>query len=83
MQHILTEEQTKMLYSVMEMKYNDFKAKNGWNLTEEMEQNYREGIIDFCDALIYASSQITYEVSTIRTELEDIFDEMDNKEGDE
>ena len=80
MAHILNEEQKEIFLRQMGHLYNNFKAINSWHLTEEMESNYKEGTIDFCDALIYASSQITYDISNLRNEVEELFEKMDNRD---
>lgn len=83
MKHILTEEEEESFLRQIGRLYNNFRAIKGLHLTEEMESDYKEGIIDFCDALIYASSQITYDISSLRNKVEELFEEMDNKESEE
>lgn len=83
MSKILMEDERKEFMDRMAVVYNNFKSIGGWNNTQEREANWREGIIDLCDSLIYVSSPITYEISTLRSDLEDLFDNMDNEENDE
>lgn len=77
--YILTEEQEKDFIKQMEVLYRNYKNINSGNWTHEC--SYKEGIIDFCDALIYASSRITYDISHLRSEVEYLLDEIDNEEN--
>jgi len=61
-------------------KYNDFKVENQWGLTNEMCENYLNGIMDFCDSLIQTNSQIVYDISTLRNEVEEKFADVDLEE---
>ena len=77
MKHLLNEEQKQNFISQVGRVYRNFKAINSGNWTHESA--YREGIVDFCDSLIFVSSEITYDISTIRSEVESLFDEIDNE----
>ena len=78
MRHILTEEQKKAFIRRMGHTYKNFKTINSGNWTHESA--YRMGIVDFCDDLISVSREITYDISTLRSEIEYLFDEIDNEE---
>ena len=80
MRHLLEPEQQEIFLRQMAHLYNNFKAIKGWALLDENTSDYREGIIDFCDALIYASSEITYDISTLRNEVEELFETMENRD---
>ena len=73
MKHILSEEQEKNFIRRVGIVYKNFKAINSGNWTHESA--YKEGIIDFCDSLIFVSSEITYDISHLRTEIECLLDE--------
>ena len=75
--NILNDEQTQEFIQRVGVVYRNFKKINSgdWKDCEA----YKMGIIDFCDSLIFVSSQITYEVSTMRTEVECLLDEIDNE----
>lgn len=80
MAHLLSEEERKVFISLVKANYETFKVNNGRALSEQMQENYREGIIDLCDSLIGASSQLTFDVASLRNEIEEMFDEMDGEE---
>jgi hypothetical protein len=77
MTRILTAEQKDNFLCKIGQTYRNFKACNRGNWTHESA--YRQGIVDFCDDLIYVSSEITYEISILRNEVEEIFDGIDNE----
>lgn len=77
MKHILTDEQKEEFLNRMGVVYRGYKKINSDNWSNET--SYREGIIDFCDSLIFVSSEITYEISSLRNEIEYLFDEIDNE----
>lgn len=83
MAHILTEELEEIFLRQVGHLYNNFQVIKGFHLTEENKSDYLMGIIDFCDALIYASDQITYDISSLRNKVEELFEEMDNKDTEE
>jgi hypothetical protein len=76
MKHLLNEEQEEAFIRQVGHVYKNFKKINQGNWTHESA--YKEGIIDFCDSLIYVSSEITYDISHIRNEVECLLDEIDN-----
>ena len=78
MKHILSEEQEKNFIRRVGIVYKNFKAINSGNWTHESA--YKDGIIDFCDSLIFVSSEITYDISHLRTEIECLLDEIDNED---
>ena len=77
MKHLLNEEQKENFIRRVGVVYRNFKAINTGNWTHESA--YRTGIVDFCDSLIFVSGEITYDISTIRSEIESLFDEIDNE----
>ena len=77
MKPLLTDEQTQAFLHQMAVTYRNFKAINSGNWTHECA--YKDGIIDFCDSLISASAEITYDISNLRNEVEALLDEIDNK----
>lgn len=77
--HILNESQKEALLRRMERIYRQFKKDFDW----QDEKHYREGIIDFCDAIIFVSSEHTYEISSLRSDIEELFDEIDYEMEDE
>ena len=77
MKHLLNEEQERAFIRRIGVVYRNFKAINSGNWTHESA--YREGVVDFCDSLIFVSSEITYDISNIRSEIESLFDEIDNE----
>jgi hypothetical protein len=81
MKHLLNEEQKQNFISQVGRVYRNFKAINSGDWTHESA--YREGIVDFCDSLIFVSSEITYDISNIRSEIESLFDEIDNENDSE
>lgn len=78
MSNILTNEQKESLLRRIGVVYKNFKAINRGNWTHESA--YKMGIIDFCDSIIFVSSQHTCEVASLRAEVEFLFDEIDNEE---
>lgn len=80
MKQLLDDEEKEEFLKAMKNAYEAFKVNNEWNLSEEMESNWREGVSDVFDAIVQASRRLTYDASTLRSELEFMFDEMDNKE---
>jgi len=76
MNHLLNEEQKKNFHSYMQEMFEEFKVNNGWSLTEQMEEIYVTGIIDFCDSLIFANNQLTYDIATLRNEVEENLEKM-------
>jgi hypothetical protein len=78
MRHILDEEQEKAFLKRVGVVFRNFKKINSGNWTHEAA--YKEGIVDFCDSLIFVSSEITYDISHLRTEVEYLLDEIDNEE---
>lgn len=82
MKHLLNEEQTKHFHAHMMELFEEFKVNNSWGLTEQMEDNYLTGIIDFCDSLIFAKDQLTYDISTLRNEVSEYI-ESTQEETDE
>ena len=81
MKHILSEEQEKNFIRRVGIVYKNFKAINSGNWTHESA--YKMGIIDFCDSLIFVSSEITYDISHLRTKVECLFDEIDDEDEDD
>jgi len=81
MKHLLNEEQERAFIRRIGVVYRNFKAINSGNWTHESA--YREGVVDFCDSLIFVSSEITYDISNIRSEIESLFDEIDNENDSE
>jgi aminoglycoside/choline kinase family phosphotransferase len=77
MNHILDEDEQNDFIRQMETLYRNYKHINSGNWTNEC--SYKEGIVDFCDALIDASSRITYDVSHLRMEVEDMIDRVDSE----
>ena len=76
MKHLLNDEQKQNFIRRCGVVYRNFKEINSGNWTHESA--YREGIVDFCDSFIFVSSEITYDISNIRSEIESLFDEIDN-----
>lgn len=74
MKHLLNEEEKKNFHLCMVGLFETFKANHGWNLTDQMEEIYLEGIVDFCDSLIFAKDQLTYDISTLRNEVSEYID---------
>lgn len=68
---------------VMLEKYEEFKVNNSWGLTEEMENNYKEGMIDLLDSLVsvFGSYQSIYDIATLRDALEEKMEEADATEN--
>ena len=77
MNHILDEDEEKDFLSQIKRSYKNYKKINSGNWTNEV--SYKEGIVDFCDALISASRNITYDISRLRNEVEALIDEIDNE----
>lgn len=77
----ISEDERKEIIKVMLEKYNDFKSNNGWGLTDQMEDNYTEGAIDMLDSLVtvFGSYQSIYDISTLRDELEEKMEELDEQ----
>jgi len=78
MKHLLTEDQEENFLKRIGDVYRNFKKINGGNWTHESA--YKEGIIDFCDSLVFVSSEITYDVCHLRSNVEDIIDEIDSED---
>ena len=78
----ISEEERESIVAVMQNKFEEFKVNNSWGLTEEMEDNYKEGVIDLLDSLVsvFGSYQSIYDISTLRDELEEKFEEMNGEE---
>lgn len=79
MTHILTEDQQEEFIRRCAVIYRNFKAINHGGL--QSEDSYKMGIIDFCDSLVFVSREITNEVSSLRAEIEYLFDEIDNEQN--
>lgn len=79
MNHLLTQEQQRIFHVRMRELFEEFKVNNGWSLTEQREDNYITGIVDFCDALIIANDQLTYDIATLRNKVEEDLENL----GDE
>ena len=77
----ISKEERDSIVAVMQNKFEEFKVNNSWGLTEEMEDNYKEGVIDLLDSLVsvFGSCQSIYDISTLRDELEEKFEEMDGE----
>jgi hypothetical protein len=75
--HILTEDQKKEFINRVGVVYRNFKHINRGSL--QCESAYRMGIVDFCDSLVFVSSEMTYDICSIRAEIEYLFDEIDNE----
>ena len=78
MKHLLTDEQEREFLSNIGRVYKNFKTINSGNWTHESA--YKMGIIDFCDSLMFVSSEITYNISHLRTEVECLLDKIDNED---
>ena len=76
MKHILNEEQEKNFLGRIGKMYRKFMDEDSYN---DMDA-YKAGISDFCDALIFVSGEITYDISHLRTEVEYLLDEIDNED---
>ena len=78
----ISEEERDSIVAVMQNKFEEFKANGSWGLTDEMEDNYKEGVIDLLDSLVavFGSYQSIYDISTLRDALEEKFEEMDGEE---
>lgn len=78
----ISKEERDSIVAVMQNKFEEFKVNNSWGLTEEMEDNYKEGVIDLLDSLVsvFGSYQSIYDISTLRDELEEKFEEMNGEE---
>lgn len=78
----ISEEERNTIVAVMLRKYEDFKVSNTWGLTEQMEDNYKEGMIDILDSLIetFGSYQSIYDISTLRDAVEEKMEEIDAEE---
>jgi len=48
----ISKEERDSIVAVMQNKFEEFKVNNSWGLTEEMEDNYKEGVIDLLDSLV-------------------------------
>jgi len=81
MKHILNDEQKDEFLRKIGQTYRNFKAINMGNWTHESA--YRQGIVDICDDLIFVSSEITFEVSALRYDIECMFDKIDNETDSE
>lgn len=75
MNKILTDDEAQEFLKQVGVQYRNFKKINTGNWTHE--QAYRMGIVDMCDSLVYASRQVTYEVSHLRAEIEFLLDDID------
>lgn len=80
MRHFLTDEQHDNLLRRMRVVYNNWKVTGGWDNSDERNSHWKEGIIDFMDSLIFVSSELTYDISSLRNELEKMFEEIDMEE---
>lgn len=80
MKHLLNEEQTKNFHAHMMELFEEFKVNNSWGLTEQMEDNYLTGIIDFCDALIFANDALTFDISTLRNEVQENLENVEDED---
>lgn len=78
----ISEEERACVVRVMLQKYEEFKVNNSWGLTDEMENNYKEGMVDLLDALVYVfgSYQSIYDISVLRDTLEEKMEEADYEE---
>lgn len=78
----ITEEQRNEIIEIMLEKYMEFKVNNSWGLTEQMEDNYKEGMIDILDSMVtvFGSYQSIYDIATLRNTLEEKMEEMDEVE---
>jgi len=78
----ISEEERNSIVAVMQDKFEEFKVNNSWGLTEEMEDNYKEGVIDLLDSLVsvFGSYQSIYDIAKLRDALEEKFEEMDGEE---
>lgn len=75
--HILSEEQTKVFLDRFAVQYRTFKKNHIKSYNKDDVFHYAEGIIDFCDSMIFASSQITYDMSSLRNAVCDLMEEID------
>lgn len=80
MNHILNEKQCQIVIRRMKENYENFKVNNSWGLTDEMLDNYREGVEDFCDSLISAIREETFTIATLRNSILEQFDLMDGND---
>ena len=73
----ISEEEREAIVAVMWRKFEDFKVNNSWGLTDEMEDNYKEGMIDLLDSLVlvFGSYQSIYDIATLRDALEEAMEE--------
>lgn len=78
----ISEEERACVVQVMLQKYEEFKVNNSWGLTDEMKNNYKEGMVDLLDALVYVfgSYQSIYDISVLRDTLEEKMEEADYEE---
>lgn len=79
----INEEERECVVEVMLQKYEEFKVNNSWGLTEEMEDNYKEGMIDLLDSLVsvFGSYQSIYDIATLRDALEEKMEDADATEN--
>lgn len=76
MNHLLNEEQRANFHARMRELFCEFRENNRWTLTEHEKEIYITGIVDFCDALIYANDHLTYDVATLRNATEENLEEI-------
>jgi hypothetical protein len=72
MKHLLTEEQQEMFLRRTMAVYSEFKKDF------PMETGaYKSAMSDFCDNLIFVSSELTYDVSHLRNDIEEALEVQD------
>lgn len=73
----ISEEEREAIVAVMLRKFEDFKVNNSWSLTDEMEDNYKEGMVDILDSLVsvFGGYQSIYDIATLRDALEEAMEE--------
>lgn len=76
----LSSEQRRDIVESMMQKYEEFKVYNSWALTNQMEDNYREGMIDILDSMIevLGAYHSIYDIATLRNAVEE---EMEKENG--
>jgi hypothetical protein len=72
MKHLLTEEQQEIFLRRTMAVYSEFKKDF------PMETGaYKSAMSDLCDSLIYVSSELTYDVSRLRNDIEEALELQD------
>jgi len=76
MKHFLNEIQKEMFLKRMMKIYGIFKKDTIWTERDA----YKTALIDFCDGIIFVSSEMTYDMSQLRNDLEEALDIEDMEE---